>query len=197
MQTNESLLSYEMMSREQAEEALKLAGEVHVESFLNRIQKRIDVDHHDMGFLYSPSCVAAWQLTGNETAKKAALLAADNLMGRFCEKGQFFQAWGQLGAPDNYRLIIDCLLNMPLLFWASEVTGDTKYADHAKAHIKTAMQYIVRPDYSTYHTYFFNPETGEPVRGVTHQGNRHGEYMALRWRIAISKTKHIRRFLRK
>ena len=178
MQTNESLLSYEMMSREQAEEALKLAGEVHVESFLNRIQKRIDVDHHDMGFLYSPSCVAAWQLTGNETAKKAALLAADNLMGRFCEKGQFFQAWGQLGAPDNYRLIIDCLLNMPLLFWASEVTGDTKYADHAKAHIKTAMQYIVRPDYSTYHTYFFNPETGEPVRGVTHQGNRHGSAWA-------------------
>ncbi len=79
-----------------------------------------------------------------------------------------------LGAPDNYRLIIDCLLNMPLLFWASEVTGDAKYADHAKAHIKTAMQYIVRPDYSTYHTYFFNPETGEPVKGVTHQGHRHG-----------------------
>ena len=74
MQTNESLLSYEMMSRKQAEEAFKLAGEVHVESFLNRIQKRIDVDHHDMGFLYAPSCVAAWQLTGNETAKKAALL---------------------------------------------------------------------------------------------------------------------------
>jgi len=231
MQTKESLLSYEMMSSEQAKEALKLAvslvegnvdaftdcfpdsnsqnnfypksenvewttgfwtgeiwlayeetgleklkraGEVHVESFMDRIVRRIDVDHHDMGFLYSPSCVAAWKLTGNETAKKAALLAADNLMSRFCEKGQFFQAWGQLGAPDNYRLIIDCLLNMPLLFWASEVTGDAKYADHAKAHIRTAMQYIVRPDYSTYHTYFFNPETGEPVKGVTHQGHRHG-----------------------
>lgn len=168
--TGEIWLAYE----ETGSEKLKHAGEVHVESFFDRIVKRVDVDHHDMGFLYSPSCVAAWQLTGNETAKKAALLAADNLMSRFCEKGQFFQAWGQLGAPDNYRLIIDCLLNMPLLFWASEVTKDDKYADRAKAHIKTAMQYIVRPDYSTYHTYFFNPETGEPVKGVTHQGHRHG-----------------------
>ena len=112
--TGEIWLAYE----ETGSEKLKHAGEVQVESFLDRILKRVDVDHHDMGFLYSPSCVAAWQLTGNETAKKAALLAADNLMSRFCEKGQFFQAWGQLGAPDNYRLIIDCLLNMPLLFWA-------------------------------------------------------------------------------
>lgn len=60
------------------------------------------------GILYTPSCVAAYRLTGNETAREAALLAADNLMGRFQEKGQFFQAWGQLGARDNYRLIIDC-----------------------------------------------------------------------------------------
>ncbi|MDE6364635.1 MAG: glycoside hydrolase family 88 protein [Lachnospiraceae bacterium] len=168
--TGEIWLAYE----ETGSEKLKHAGEIHVESFLDRILRRVDVDHHDMGFLYSPSCVAAWQLTGNEKAKRAALLAADNLMSRFCEKGQFFQAWGKLGAPDNYRLIIDCLLNMPLLFWASEVTGDAKYATHAKAHIRTAMQYIVRPDYSTYHTYFFNPETGEPIKGVTHQGHRHG-----------------------
>ncbi len=168
--TGEIWLAYE----ETGSEKLKQAGAVQVDSFMDRIVRRIDVDHHDMGFLYSPSCVAAWQLTENETAKSAALFAADNLMERFCEKGQFFQAWGQIGAPDNYRLIIDCLLNMPLLFWASEVTGDAKYADHAKAHIKTAMKYIVRPDYSTYHTYFFNPETGEPLRGVTHQGHRHG-----------------------
>ena len=51
-----------------------------------------------------------------ENAKKAALMAADNLMERFQEKGRFFQAWGELGAKDNYRLIIDCLLNMPLRF---------------------------------------------------------------------------------
>lgn len=109
-----------------------------------------------------------------ENAKKAALMAADNLMERFQEKGRFFQAWGELGAKDNYRLIIDCLLNMPLLFWASEVTGDPKYREKATAHILTAMNCVIRPDHSTYHTYFFDPETGEPVKGVTHQGNRDG-----------------------
>lgn len=172
--TGEIWLAYE----ETGDEALKKAGEVQVESFLDRMERRIDVDHHDMGFLYSPSCVAAYQLTGNEQAKKAALMAADNLMGRFHEKGQFFQAWGELGAPDNYRLIIDCLLNMPLLFWAAKVTGKEEYQEKALAHITTAMNYVIRPDCSTYHTYFFDPETGNPVRGVTHQGNRDGSAWA-------------------
>ncbi|MGL5434821.1 MAG: glycoside hydrolase family 88 protein [Lachnospiraceae bacterium] len=168
--TGQIWLSYEVTGKE----CMKHAGNIQAESFLQRILKRQDVDHHDMGFLYSPSCVAAWQLTGNETARKAALLAADNLMERFHEKGQFFQAWGTIGAADNYRLIIDCLLNMPLLFWASEETGQAVYREKAIAHITTAMQLLIRPDCSTYHTYFFNPETGKPVRGVTHQGNRDG-----------------------
>ncbi len=172
--TGELWLAYEMTE----DEAFAKVGEIHVQSFLQRIIDRVVVDHHDMGFLYTPSCVAAYQLTGNETAKKAALLAADNLLGRFQEKGQFFQAWGTLGAVDNYRLIIDCLLNMPLLFWASKVTGDEKYRVKAEAHIKTAMQYVIRPDNSTYHTYFFDPETGLPVKGVTHQGNRDGSAWA-------------------
>lgn len=168
--TGQIWLSYEITG----EECMKHAGNIQAESFLQRILKRQDVDHHDMGFLYSPSCVAAWQLTGNQTARKAALLAADNLMERFHEKGQFFQAWGTIGAADNYRLIIDCLLNMPLLFRASEETGQAVYREKAIAHITTAMQLLIRPDCSTYHTYFFDQETGEPVRGVTHQGNRDG-----------------------
>ena len=168
--TGEIWLAYERTK----DENLKKAGLIQAKSFLKRITERVDVDNHDMGFLYTPSCVAAYRLTGDETAKKAALMAADNLMERFQEKGRFFQAWGELGAKDNYRLIIDCLLNMPLLFWASEVTGDPKYREKATAHILTAMNCVIRPDHSTYHTYFFDPETGEPVKGVTHQGNRDG-----------------------
>lgn len=168
--TGEIWLAYQRTG----DNAFKQAGDVQVESFLERIEKRVDVDNHDMGFLYTPSCSAAWKLTGNERARKAALLGADNLMGRFQEKGQFFQAWGQLGARDNYRLIIDCLLNMPLLFWASEVTGEEGYREKALAHIRTAVNCVIRPDHSTYHTYFFDPETGAPLRGVTHQGNRDG-----------------------
>lgn len=160
------------------DEKLKRTAEIEVKDFNQRIKEKRLVNHHDMGFLYSPSCVAAYKLTGSETGKEAALLAADNLLGRFQEKGQFVQAWGELGAEDNYRLIIDCLLNMPLLFWAGEVTGDPKYAEKAKAHIRTAMKCIIREDNSTYHTYFFDKNTGKPLRGVTHQGYRDGSAWA-------------------
>lgn len=159
-------LAYELT----AEESFRSAAEVQVESFYNRIKQKIDVDHHDMGFLYTPSCVAAYQITGNKRAKEAAILAADQLISRFQVKGEFLQAWGEPGAEDNYRLIIDCLLNLPLLYWASSVTGDGKYRDAAVRHTKTSIQNLVREDNSTYHTYFFNPRTGEPLRGVTAQG---------------------------
>lgn len=161
-------LAYELSG----EESFRTAAEVQVESFYNRIKQKTDVDHHDMGFLYTPSCVAAYQLTGNERAKEAAILAADQQISRFQEKGEFLQAWGALGAEDNYRLIIDCLLNLPLLYWASYVTGDGKYRDIAVRHTKTSIRNLVREDHSTYHTYFFNPRTGEPLRGVTAQGYR-------------------------
>ena len=161
-----------------ADAAFRSAALVQVDSFLNRIEQKIDVNHHDMGFLYTPSCVAAYKLTGSETAKKAALLAADNLVARFQTKGQFLQAWGELGAKDNYRLIIDCLLNLPLLYWASDITGDKMYAELAKAHTKTSLANLVRNDNSTYHTYFFDTETGLPLRGATQQGYRDGSAWA-------------------
>ena len=142
----------------------------HTKSFRNRAENRVETDTHDLGFLYSPSCVAAYKLTGDAEARKTALMAADMLLERFHEKGQFLQAWGALNEPGNYRLIIDCLLNLPLLYWASEETGDPNYKEKADAHIHTALKVLIRPDYSAYHTFFFDPETGEPERGVTHQG---------------------------
>lgn len=172
--TGEVWLAWEKTQNEK----LRQTAEIEVKDFERRIIEKDGVNHHDMGFLYCPSCVAAWKLTRNETGKRAALLAADNLLGRFQEKGQFIQAWGELGAENNYRMIIDCLLNMPLLFWATEVTGEQRYAEKAKAHIKTAMQNIVRPDNSTYHTFFFDKETGAPLRGMTHQGYRDGSAWA-------------------
>lgn len=153
---------------------LKHAGNVQVDSFLNRIEKKISVDHHDMGFLYSPSCVAAYKLTGNENAKKAAIKAADQLITRFHPVGEFIQAWGPMDQPENYRLIIDCLLNLPLLYWASEETGDEKYRDIAEKHIHTAVSNVIRDDYSTWHTFFFDMKTGEPDHGSTCQGYRDG-----------------------
>ena len=159
-------------------QALKNAGEIQVLSFLNRIENKIEVDHHDMGFLYSPSCVAAYKLTGNQMAKKAAILAADQLITRYHPVGEFIQAWGPMDAPENYRLIIDCLLNLPLLYWASDETGDDKYRNIAEKHIHTAVKNVIREDYSTWHTFFFDMKTGAPDHGATCQGYRDGSAWA-------------------
>lgn len=146
------------------------AAQIQVQSFLHRIENRIETDHHDMGFLYSPSCIAAWKLVGDEDGRRAALMAADQLLERYQPVGQFIQAWGRKGNPNEYRYIIDCLLNLPLLYWASQQTGDPKYRDIALLHARTTLANSVRADDSTYHTFYMDPETGKPVRGATKQG---------------------------
>lgn len=171
--TGEVWLSYEF-AKEADKNVYKNSGFMQVQSFLNRIDEKIDVEHHDMGFLYSPSCVAAYKLTGIEAGKEAALKAADQLISRFQEVGGFIQAWGRFGAGDNYRFIIDCLLNLPLLYWASEETGNDKYRNIAQRHIDTAMNYVIRGDDSTWHTVFMNMETGEFDHGATCQGFKDG-----------------------
>ena len=152
------------------DDAFKDLALKNVGSFLNRVEKRIELDHHDLGFLYSLSCVAGYKLTGSAEGRKAGLLAADKLMERFQEKGGFIQAWGELGARDNYRLIIDCLLNIPLLHWASLETGNPVYRNAAVRHYEAACNNVIRDDASAYHTFYFDPETGEPLKGVTRQG---------------------------
>ncbi len=128
--TGEIWLSYEYATG-QDKEAFLNAGLKEVDSFHDRITRKYDVDNHDMGFLFSPSCVAAYKLTKNEKAKEAAVLAAEQLIKRFHPVGEFLQAWGSMDDPANYRFIIDCLLNLPLLYWASEVTVDPKYREIA------------------------------------------------------------------
>lgn len=172
--TGEVWLAYEHCK----DERIKEAGLIQVDSFLNRIEKKIEVDHHDMGFLYSPSCVAAYKLVGSEKAKEAAIKAADQLITRFHPVGEFIQAWGSMDEADNYRLIIDCLLNLPLLYWATEETKDEKYREIAEKHIHTAIKNVIREDYSTWHTFYFNMETGEPDHGATCQGYRDGSAWA-------------------
>ena len=172
--TGEIWLAYEFCK----DIRLKEAGEIQVESFLDRIDKKIAVDHHDMGFLYSPSCVAAYKLTGNEHAREAALKAADQLITRFHSVGEFIQAWGAMDEAENYRLIIDCLLNVPLLYWATEETGNQKYREIGLKHTRTAIKNVIREDYSTWHTFFFNMKTGMPDHGATCQGYRDGSAWA-------------------
>lgn len=136
-------------------------------SFRKRIVERLGIETHDMGFVYMPSCVAAYKLTGNEEAKETALMAADHLLTRYHENAGFIQAWGSVGS--DMRLIVDCMNNIPLLYWATEVTGDPKYWEAARKHAWNTVNYAIREDGSTYHTYYFDAE-GNPVKGVTCQG---------------------------
>lgn len=152
------------------DEKYRRLAEKNVESFLFRIENEIEVEHHDLGFLYSLSCVSAYKLTGNKNGKKAALLAADKLISRYQSRGNFIQAWGELGAKDNYRLIVDCLLNIPLLYWATQVTGDLKYKEIADQHYQATINSAIRDDASAYHTFYFDPDSGQPLEGKTRQG---------------------------
>ena len=68
--------------RKELAEELKKAGEIQIDSFLRRIDEKDGVDHHDMGFLYSPSCVAGYKLTGSRKGREAAIKAADQLITR-------------------------------------------------------------------------------------------------------------------
>jgi unsaturated chondroitin disaccharide hydrolase len=160
-------LAYEVTG----DEKYRKVAEIQLQSFKERLEKRIEVDHHDIGFLYTLSCVSAYKLTGNELAKNTAIEAADLLLERYFEKAGIIQAWGNLNDPKQRgRMIIDCNMNLPLLYWASEVTGDNKYRIAAYNHVKQAAKYIVREDSSTYHTFYMDTETGEPKYGTTHQG---------------------------
>ncbi len=172
--TGQIWLAYEYCRNEE----LKRAGEIQMASFLKRIIEKVDVDHHDMGFLYSPSCVAGYKLTKSSIGKEAAIKAADQLLTRYRPVGEFLQAWGPVNTAENNRLIIDCLLNVPLLFWATEMTNDDKYAIVAQKHIKTALLNVIREDYSTWHTFYFDFETGKPSHGATCQGYRDGSAWA-------------------
>ncbi|MGK4109504.1 glycoside hydrolase family 88 protein [Enterococcus cecorum] len=164
--TGELWLGYEYTN----EETMKKLAQANDRSFLDRVKKRIELDHHDLGFLYTPSCMAEYKLLHTPEAKEASILAADKLIERYQEVGGFIQAWGELGKPEHYRLIIDCLLNIQLLFWASEQTGDPKYAQMATQHFYTSANNVIRDDASAFHTFYFDPKTGEPLKGVTRQG---------------------------
>ena len=88
----------------------------HVRSFTERVERGIDLDTHDLGFLYTLSCVVAWRRSGDETARRSALAAADHLLTRVLEPAGIIQAWGDLNNPrQRGRTIIDSLMNTPLL----------------------------------------------------------------------------------
>lgn len=164
-------LAYELTG---AERYRKIAAG-QLADYQERLSQRQFTDTHDLGFLYTLSAVAEFKLTGNPVARETALAAADLLITRYIELAGIIQAWGDLTDPEQRgRMIIDCCMNLPLLYWASSETGDPKYRRIATCHARQAATYLVREDTSTYHTFYMDVTTGKPRFGKTAQGYSDG-----------------------
>jgi len=93
------------------------------------------------------------------------------LVKRYNQNAKFIRAWGKLGTkPKAGWMIVDTMMNLELLFWAYEQTGNKKFYDIAVQHANTTMKELIRDDYSSYHVIEFNPETGVVEKKRTHQG---------------------------
>lgn len=144
--------------------------ERNVASFKARLAAHHVLDHHDIGFLYSLSAVAHWKLTKCDELTPLILAAADLLVNRFHDSAGFIQAWGTLNDPQEYRLIIDSLINLPLLYVAARIGGESRYREVAERHYAAVINTIFREDGSTFHTFYFDPKRGTPSHGKTFQG---------------------------
>ena len=127
--------------------------------------------HHDMGFLYSLYSVALYKLTGDPQHREVGLAAAEALYQRFNHKGNFIRAWGHLGTDEQENMaIIDCMMNLPLLYWASNESGDLKFREIAIRQADTTLKCFIRPDDSVFHAYRFDLKTGRPIGGDNYCG---------------------------
>lgn len=131
--------------------------------------------HHDVGFMFLPTAVADYRLTGNKDSKRIAMHAANLLAGRFNPEGRFIRAWNSVGDNDTRGwAIIDCMFNISLLYWASEESGDPRFCQIAMMHADTVMKNFIRPDGSVSHIVEFNPQSGEMVKSYGGQGYGEG-----------------------
>ncbi|WP_379138612.1 glycoside hydrolase family 88 protein [Paenibacillus sp. sgz500958] len=155
------------------------SGEIDLRNLAEACEEKLDAVldgyerlDHDLGFMWLLTSVASYKLTGNAESRTRALKAANYLMARFNLKGRYIRAWNPWSEVDDNSgvAIIDCCMNMSLLFWASAETGDPRYRHVAEAHMDTVIKHFVRPDGSVYHIVNFDPHTGEVVEFWGGQG---------------------------
>ncbi|MDH6534647.1 glycosyl hydrolase family 88 [Parabacteroides sp. 52] len=127
---------------------------------------------HDLGFVIFNSFGQAYRLTGEKSYKDVVLQAANSLITRYSEKVKAIRSW-DWSRDWKYPVIIDNMLNLEMLFWASEETGNPVYKEVAINHANTTLKNHFRPDYSSYHVIDYDPETGEVLAKHTHQGIHH------------------------
>jgi unsaturated chondroitin disaccharide hydrolase len=129
---------------------------------------------HDLGFEVFCSYGNGYRLTGNPQYKQVLLRAADTLAKLFNPKVGTILSWPRqvpgTDYPKRHNTIMDNMINLELLFWASKNGGGQRLYDMAVRHATTTMQNHFRPDYTSYHVVVYDTATGQKVKGITHQG---------------------------
>jgi unsaturated chondroitin disaccharide hydrolase len=124
-----------------------------------------DRNVHDLGFLFLSTYLPWYELTGDQHLHEVLIQAGRTLAMRFKEKGQYLRSFVA-----DESLFIDIMMNVPIIFYAANETGDKELARVATAHCLTTRDTIVRPDGSTAHEGIFDLATGQFLRQTTHQG---------------------------
>lgn len=129
--------------------------------------RKTDRTVHDLGFLFWPTYKRWYDLTGDPALRAVVVEAGRTLALRYMEKGRYLCSFV---APES--LFIDIMMNVGIIFYAAQETGDERLRRIADNHCLTTRRYLVRGDGSTAHEGLFDLETGEFLRQSTHQGWR-------------------------
>ena len=138
--------------------------------WVKRLECRRNVKTFDLGFLFYLSFVLGYEITKDSDLRKIALEAVGTLSTLFNEKTGFIYDDFMINGKKAGRTIIDVMMNLRLLWWAYEETGDKSYYDVAYMHSKRTIDEFIRDDYSTVHVIDFDLESGEIIRKITGQG---------------------------
>ena len=152
-------------------EALYREEAIRAECMLDEAQKNFKNLSHDVGFMWLIHSGVRYALEKNPDSYDRTLFAAEMLAGRFNPNG-FIRAWN--GKGQEGWAIVDCMMNLPLLYWATEETGDPRFRLIAMRHADTTIHSFVRPDGSCNHIVIFDPETGEFLDNPGGQGYESG-----------------------
>ncbi len=130
-------------------------------------ERKTDRSVHDLGFLFWSTWKRWFDLTGDEIVNEVVITAGKTMGMRYMEKGHYLRSFV---APES--LFIDIMMNIGIVFYAAQQSGDLGLLNKAHQHCLTTRRTLVRGDGSTAHEGIFNLETGEFLRQTTHQGWR-------------------------
>lgn len=125
--------------------------------------------NHDLGFMVYCSFGNAYRLTRNEDYKKIIFNASDALSTRYRPSIKSIQSWNK-NDYFNCPVIIDNMMNLEMMLWATQNGADKKYWDISVTHANSTIKEHFRPDYSSYHIVDYDLEKGKVLRKATWQG---------------------------